>query len=365
MKRMLVWTALSAVLLACGIDVGPLGAPKIVLTPVLDTVFLGDQLVKRQVTFIDAHGTVQDPGPVAWSTRDTAFITVDPATGKITGHAPGNAVVLADAQGAEGFAVIVVSPLLKATLLIDTLLALPGDTFTVPVDVHHEAPGTPTIWFSATANAAFTVDSATGLVTANAVGGPSEIVVHAALGPDTVVDGGTVEVLQLADTSGGGAYYTIFGTVQRARRVTVRGSVYTRTGGAPTFRLTTQTIAGPTVEEQLDVVLGTVPADARAFAVDSISLANIPGSTPDPFCHLPGNWSAWFTLINASRLVGLSRNGGNITVTQVVTVPHGLVMSGHFYLPEQRTDRYDDPTGVLPVRGSFVAPVITDPTVCR
>ena len=83
MKRILVWTALSAVLLACGLDVGPLGAPKILLTPVLDTVFFGDQLVKRQVTYIDAHGAVQDPGPVAWSTKDTSVISVDPSTGMV------------------------------------------------------------------------------------------------------------------------------------------------------------------------------------------------------------------------------------------------------------------------------------------
>jgi len=365
MKRILVWTAFSAVLLACGLDVGPLTTPQIVLTPVLDTVYLGDQLVKRQVTFLDAHGNVQNPGPVTWSTKDTSIITVDAATGKITGRAPGNAVLLADAQGAEGFAVIVVSPLLNVTMLIDTLLAQPGDTFTIPVDVRHEAPGTPTVWFSADANAAFTVDSATGLVTANAAGGPFRVVAHAALSPDTVSDGGTVEVLQLTDTTGGGGYYTIFGTVQRARRVTVRGSIYARPGGAPTFRLMFQTISGPTTEEELDILLGTPPADARVIAVDSISVSEAPGGTVDPFCQPPRNWSAWFTLINSARLVALSRSGGNITISQVTTVPHGLVMSGHFYLPEQRTDRYDDPTGVLPIHGSFVAPVINDPTPCR
>jgi hypothetical protein len=365
MKRFLVWTMISAVVLACGLNVGPLGAPKLVLTPVLDTMFLGDQLVKRQVTFIDAHGNVQDPGPVAWSTRDTSIVSVDPATGKITALAPGNAVVLADAQTAEGFAVIVVTPLLKVTMLVDTNFAMPGDTFTVPVDVHHEAPGVPTVWFSATANAAFAIDSASGLVTANAVGGPFQIVAHAALGADTVTDPGTVEVLQLADTAGGGAYYTIFGTVQRARRVSVRGSIYSRPGGVPTLRLTLQTLSGAVVEEKLDIVLVTPPADAATIAVDSISIAEIPGGSVDPFCHPPGNWSAWFTLINTARLVGLSRNGGNIIVSQVVTVPHGLIMSGHFYVPEQRTDRYDDPTAVLPIHGSFVTPVITDPSPCR
>ena len=365
MRRTLVGAALAGVLLACGLDVGPLGAPKMVLTPVLDSMFTGDQLLKRQVTFIDAHGNLQDPGPVAWSTRDTAIIAVDPSTGKITGRSPGNAVVLADAQGTQGFAVVVVSPPLKVTMLVDTNLALPGDTFTVLVDVHHEVVGAPTVWFSAPANAAFTIDSASGLVTATAAGGPFDIVAHAALGSDTVTDGGTVEVRQLTDTIGGGGYYTIFGTVQRARRVDVRGSIYSRPGGASTFRLTFKSLLGTTIGEQLDLVLLAAPADARTFAIDSISLAAAPGGTVDPFCHPPGNWSTWFTLINSARLIALSRNGGSFTVTQVVTVPNGLIMSGRFYLPEQRTDRYDDPSALLPIHGSFIAPVISDSSPCR
>src|SRR5262245_12557435 len=119
MKRTLVWAVLGA--LACGLDVGSLASPKLVLTPLLDSIFLGDQLVKRQVTFYDAHGNQQDPGAVQWSTRDTAVVSVDPATGKITAHGPGVALVVADAQSAEGFAVVVVSPPFKLTMLIDTI----------------------------------------------------------------------------------------------------------------------------------------------------------------------------------------------------------------------------------------------------
>ncbi len=365
MKRTLVWAALCGVLLACGLDVGPLGSPKLILTPVLDTMFLGDLLIKRQVTFIDAHGNLADPGQVVWSTHDTAVITVEAATGKITGHGPGNAVLLADVQGAEGFAVIVVSPQLKVTLLVDTVFMMPGDTWTMPVDVKHEAPGTPVVWFGAASNAAFGIDSASGLVTTNAVGGPFPLVAHAALGSDTVTDGGTVEVLQPPDTVASEAYYTIFGTVQRARRVSVRGSIYPRRGDTLTFRLRLSTIQNGSAQEAVDLVLRTPPAGAAVFPIDSISLAEGPSSSTDPFCRPPRNWGAWFTVTSLTRLEALSRTGGNVTIMQIVTVPHGLVMSGHFYLPAQRTDRYDDPSGVLPIRGSFVAPVITDPSPCH
>lgn len=365
MKRILVWTALGLGLLGCGLDVGALNTPKIILTPLLDSMFLGDQLVKRQITFYDAHGNVQDPGAVQWSTPDTAVISIDAATGKITAHGPGIALVFANAQSAEGFAVVVVTPPLKVTMLVDTMFLMPGDTFVIPVAVKHEAPGSPVVWFSAAANPTIAVDSATGRVTANAVGGPIPVIAHAILTPDTVTDGGTVEVVQLSDTTGGVAYYTIFGTAQRARRVSVRGSLYPRTGGTQTLRLRLPTLQGAAIEEQVDILLRTPPASPGVFPIDSLSIQEGSGQTLNPFCSPPRDWASWYTITSSARLDALSRNGGNLTISQIVTVPNGLVMSGSFYLPVQRIDRYDDPTAALPIRGSFVAPVITDPTPCH
>lgn len=365
MKRILVGAALAGALLACGLDVAPLGVPRIILTPVLDTVFLGDQLVKRQLTFYDEHGNVQDPGAVLWSTTDTSVLSVDAASGKVTGHGPGIGVLHADAKSAEGFAVIVVAPPLKVTMLIDTLFLMPGDTLTIPRDVKHEGVGSPTVWFSAAANAAFTLDSATGRVTANAVGGPIQVVAHAALSPDTVTDGGTIEVVQPADTTAGVAYYTIFGTAQRAHRVPVRGSVYPRPGDTLTLRLHLPTKVGGITEESVDLLLRAPPVDAGVFPIDSISQAEAAGGSFDPGCRPPRNWGVWFTITGSSRVDALSRIGGSIAVLQVIPVTGGFVMSGTFYFAAQRTDRYDDPTAALPIHGSFVAPLITDPTPCH
>ena len=364
MTRLRVLAALSVFLAACSLDVAPLNNPKIILTPILDSLFTGDQLVKRQVTFVDSHGNVQDPGSVVWSTSDSTVITVD-ATGKITGHNPGLAVLYADAQNTEGFAVIVVSPPLKVTLLVDTIFLLPGDTFTAPVEVVHQAPGTPVVWFSANPSAAVTVDSATGLVTASAAGGPVFYSAHAALASDTVADGGTLTVLQLSDTTGGAGYYTVFGTVQRARRVIVRGSIYPRNGATPTFLLVMQTLNGATVLEEADVVLRTPPAGPGTFSVDSLGLLEIPRQGVDPVCNPPRDWARWFTFIQSARLDAVSRPGGTISIEQIVSVPHGQIISGHFYIPMQRTDRYDDPTALLPIRGSFVAPLITGSSTCH
>ena len=63
-------------------------------------------------------------------------------------------------------------------------------------------------------------------------------------------------------------------------------------------------------------------------------------------------------------VTALSRDGGTITVTRIVTVTGGLAISGRFRFDAQRTDFYFNPLGVVPVRGTFVAPLITDLRPC-
>ncbi len=367
MTRLRVLAALSVLLAACSLDVAPLHTPKLILTPVLDSAFVGELLLKRQVTYLDDHGNTADPGVVTWSSPDTSVISVDATTGRITGHGPGIAALFASAQNGtvQGFAVIVVSPVFNATLLVDSIMMMPGDTYRIPIEVLHKAPGSPTVWFTPVATATATVDSATGLITANAVGGPVPITVHAALAPDTVADYGTVEVLQLSDTEGGSAYYTIFGSAQRARRVTVRGSIYPRNGGAQTFRLSLTTPSGAITTEEADMVLRTPPASPGVFPIDSLGVQESASQSLDPYCAPPRDWGQWFTLLPGARLDAVSRSGGSLTISQIVVLPHGLAVSGHFYLPVQRTDRIDDPSGMLPIRGVFVAPVITAAANCH
>jgi hypothetical protein len=362
MKRRLALSALIAAGAACSLDVGPPSDLRIILAPVLDSIFIGDQLLHRTVTFYDAHGNNVNPGPVTWSSSDSTVISVDPSTGKITGLKAGVAGVLADAQGVEGFAVVVVSPTLKVTALLDSLAMMPTDTFTVPVAVTHENPGSPVVWFTA-ANPTFDIDSSTGLVTAKAVGGPTRFVVHAALAPDTVADSGTVQVIQMTDTSGGKAYYTIFGTAQRARRVTGYGLTYSRHGNAPTFNLHLPTQSGAITNESVDLILLNPPAAPGTFPIDSISTGEALGQT-DPYCTPPRNWGTWFTTTSTARVDAVSRQGGSITISQMVTVTGGVAISGHFFLPTVRTDRYTDPSAGLPVRGSFVLAMVPGTRIC-
>ncbi len=362
MKRIGITLALCAAFVGCSDTGGTSG--RLVVSPLLDSIFIGDTLTARQVLYTE-QGAVRDPGPILWSSSNPGVLQVDAATGKLTGLTAGFANVLAEARGVLGGALVVVSRPLQITLLLDSVFLMPGDTFTVPVHVEQQAPGVPVVWFSAAANAVFDVDSATGRDSAKAPGGPVRFVAHAALGADTTADSGTVEVVSLTDTIGGRASYAMFGTVIRSVKVSARALTYPRRDDTLTFRLRLPVVQGTTTVEALVITLRDPPAAPGSIPIDSISLAELLGPT-DLFCRPPRNWGLWSALTSAvTRVDGLSRAGGSITITQIVPVANGAAVSGRFYLPTQRGDFYDDPLGALPIRGTFVAPWITTAVRCE
>jgi len=364
MKRVSLAAAFVAALAACFGDIGTNDLSRIVLFPVLDTLFVGDGLPQRRVTYYNGQGTVQDPGVVQWLSADTAIMAVD-ASGRITGRKAGATLVLASAQGIQGSALVVVLGPLQVTLLLDSVYLMPGDTFTMPVQVDHQAPGTPTVWFTAATNAVFDVDSATGKDSAKAPGGPIPLIAHAALNTDTVADTGTVEVVQLTDTTGGKASFTMFGSVIRSRKAAARGLNFHRRGDTLTFRLRIPIVQGATTAEAVVITLQDAPTAPGSFAIDSITPTEGSGQQYDPYCRPPRSWGLWSVLTASSQLVALSRDGGSITITRMEPVANGMAISGRFYLPAQRIDLYDDPLGVLPIRGTFVAPLITTTPRCE
>ena len=364
MKHVSLSAALVAALAACFPGLEPVDQSRLVLNPVLDTVFVGDLLPQRQVTYYNANGNVQDPGVVQWVSADTSVLTVD-ATGRITGRKAGSALVLASAQGVQGSALVAVLGPLHVTFLLDSVYLMPGDTFTMPVQVDHQAAGTPTVWFTAATNAVFDVDSASGKDSAKAPGGPIPLIVHAALNADTVADTGTVEVVQLTDTTGGKASFAMFGSVIRSRKATARALNFHRRGDTLTFRLRIPLLQGSTTVEVAVITLQDAPTAPGSFTIDSISPAEAKGQQFDPFCRPPRNWGLWSVLTASAQLDALSRAGGSITITRMVPVANGMAISGRFYMPAQRLDLYDDPLGVLPIRGTFVAPLITTLPRCE
>lgn len=351
MHRLLLGVALIA---ACG-ENGPAASPRVVVDPLLDSLFVGDTLPARSATYLDARGDTQPAGPVRWASRDTTVARVDSVTGEIVGRGPGTAILEARANGVTGTAFLVVSRVLDLSLLLDTIYLMPGDTFTVPVTVHDKDGSPPPVWFQTSVNGVFTIDSASGRVTATGFGGPLPFAAHA----DSVTAGGVVEVVQLTDTAAGQGSFSVLGTVIRRARSGARAVHYRRQGDTVTFRISLPIVRqGITVENVLITLRDSVPVP-QTFPLDSISRVELLGSGANPICRPPRAWALWSIQTNPP-LRGLSRRGGGITITQVVPISNGRAVSGRFVFTGQRDDLYDDPLAALPIRGTFVAPLITD-----
>lgn len=364
MRRARLAAAAAAALLglalaaACG-ESGPGGSPRLAIDPVLDSLFVGDTLPARAVRYFDAHGDSQATGPVRWASADTTVVRVDSLTGELVGRGPGPVVLSARANGITGIALLVVSRVVDVALLLDTIYLMPGDTFTVPIDVRVKA-GTPAaVWFRTPANASHHVDSATGRDTAKVPGPARPFYVFAAVGPDTVADTGATEVVQLTDTVGGKAFYTVLGSAIQRARAGARAVNYRRQGDTVTFRVSLPTAAGGGTVENLVVTLRDSINAPGLFAIDSISLNEAFGAGADFICRPIRPWALW-SIQTAPPLRALSRRGGSLTITRVAVIAHGRALSGRFQFTGQRSDLYDDPLAALPIRGTFVAPLIDD-----
>ena len=350
----------------CSTSSGPSNLAQVLVAPVLDSIFVADSLGPLTVTYLGDNGQPQPSGAVTWQSGDPTVMSVNATTGKIVALKPGFALALASVHGVTGAALVVVSRALQVSLLLDTLYFMPGDTFTVPVQVKHQAAGVPTVWFKPLGgtNAVFTIDSATGKDSAKAIGGPLPFQVFAALGPDTVADTGAVRVLTLSDTTGGVGMYSILGTVIRRVNVVSQSTNYPDASTAQTFRLRLFLAQGTVTAEAVLVTIRTKVTAAGTLAIDSISPNEAFGSGFDPVCRPPRNWGSWTTVATTRPVVALSRPAGSVTITQLVPVTGGFAISGRFSFLAQRTDFYTDPLGVLPIRGTFVAPLTTTTGRC-
>jgi hypothetical protein len=338
---------------ACG-GTGPSVSPRVVVAPILDSLFVGDTVVARTARYFAANGDSQASGPVRWFSSAPSVFTVDSVTGVIAGTGPGAAVLAARANGVFGTAFLVVSRSLDLSLLLDTIYLMPGDTFTVPYSVRTKNGSPPPVLFTPVSSGVVTIDS-TGRITAGAAGGPVPFTAHA----DTVTASGTVEVVQLVDTLGGKSSFTVLGTVIRRTRAGARALNYRRQGDTATFRVSLPVVASNVTIENIVITLRDSVGVPVVAAIDSISLNEAFGSNSDPVCRPARAWAIW-SVLSSPPLRGLSRQGGTIAITQVATIAHGLAVSGRFAFTGQRNDLYSDPLGRLPIRGTFVAPLITD-----
>jgi hypothetical protein len=245
-------------------------------------------------------------------------------------------------------------------LLLDTVYAMPGDTLTIPVAVRKLALPPAVVWFQAPANAVYTIDSATGRLTAGTAGGPIPYYVHA----DTIADTGAVTVMTLSDTLGGKFFYSVVGTAIGHLGGSIKAANYRRSDGGRAFRLRGTYPAIGVTDKTVEIILPDSVIAPGVFAIDSLGLTEATNGLVS-YCIPPRRWALWSS--HSPSIAAYSRRPvGTLGIAQLVTVSNGQAISGHFRYITQRADMPTDPLGVLTIQGSFVAPlVLSDLTVCR
>src|SRR5258706_2118141 len=350
MKR-LVWCLAVAGGVACGDNSGPSGSPRLLVKPVLDSVYKADTGVSHFVIYLNAAGDTVAPGPVRWSSLTPGVFTVDSASGKVTAVAPGIAILVGTASGVSGRALIVVSDTLQVTALLDTIYLLPNDTISIPVSVQRKGGSPPAPWF-ATANAAIdTVDSASGLVTSRATG-TARYFVHVGALADT----GAIVVRQPDTTAANSrSFVTVSGTANRRIGGLAFAINSSRPSGAPGLQARAYSVSGTSLVDNVLLTALAPVAGAAAFPLDSISPNEAFGSGADPVCQPPRAWGSWTTFSVSPSVTALSRHsGGVLTITKVVSATGGTAVGGRFRFLARRTDLYGDSLGTVAVLGTFV-----------
>jgi hypothetical protein len=381
MKR--YWFALTAVAAAACFDVSSPIPPSLILSPILDSLFVGDSLVARDFAYYNGDGERANPGPLTWSIGPSSVATIDAATGVIHGVGKGVATVQASGGQAVGIALVAVSRPLDLTLLTDTVVLMQQDTFTIPVAVQKKnVSATDTVWFDPSPSPRVTINTATGLVTAVTSGGAVPYVAHVTSGgADTVSDTGAVVVLGLADTTSPGYFFqTVFGTAIRHEGGKAVAVNYQRLNGKQAFQLLGQALSPDS--SFLDSMAVTLPDSVirgdTTSEIDSLGLdearASSQLSTLSPICNPRRPWAMWRSNHNVTPLyaifafshgTSLDSVAGSISITQFANATGGgAIISGRYVFLAQRTDLFNDPLGVEVIRGTFVAPLRTRQDVC-
>ena len=322
----------AAALGACGDLGGVRTGGYLGVSPLLDSLFVGDQALPHQVTFFDIHGNPAPAGAITWSSVDSSVARID-ATGRVTARKRGAVLIVAQAQGFAASALVVVSDTLDITLLLDTVYVMPNDTLTVPVVAIKRSSPPAVVSFEAPSNPAYSID-ARGKITALAAGGPFPY-----------IDG------------------LIYRTIRNIGPVLAMN--YVAANGKQAFQLrgTFGSAASPSQVVQItnpdSVILSGL------YTIDSLNPGEDVASRvrPPAVCSAPRPWAFW-----AARPAGItaySRRGGQLGITQIVAITNGQAIGGHFTYSAQRSDYYSDPLALLSIYGSFVAPLVTSTTVCN
>jgi hypothetical protein len=381
MKR--YWLALTVVAAAACFDVSSPLPPILILSPILDSMFVGDSLLPRDVVYYNSDGQRANPGPLTWTIGPSSVATINATTGVVHGVGKGVATISVSGGQATGLALVAVSRTLDMTLLMDTVVLMQQDTLTIPYAVQKKnALAHDTVWFDPSSSSRMTITS-TGLVTAVTSGGALPYVVHVTTGgADTVSDTGAVVILALTDTTAAGHFFqTVFGTAIRHEGGKAVAVNYTRLNGRLAFQLVDSALStDSTLLDRLFVTLrDSIIRGDTTFEIDSIGSQEALGSQPgtlNPVCNPRRPWALWrsdhyvtplFTIFALSHGTPSDSVAGSMSITQFAPATGGgAIISGRYQFKAQRTEPflYGDPLGAEVIRGTFVAPLRTRLDVC-
>jgi hypothetical protein len=381
MRRYLFAVTIAAA--AACFDVSSPLPPTLILSPVLDSLFVGDSLAPRAFAYYNTDGQRANPGPLSWTIGPNSVATINPTTGVIHGAGKGVATVTASGGGATGIALVAVSRPLDLALLLDTIVLMQQDTFTIPVAVQKkDVAATDTVWFDPSPSSGVTINTSTGLVTAVTSGGAVRYVAHVTSGgADTVSDTGAVVVLGLTDTTAAGHFFqTVLGTAIRHEGGKAVAVNFAKLNGKLGFLLLTQALSPDSTLLDSTIVILPDSVIARNTTVDIDSI-NPSEASPSRFgslnsvCNPPRPWAFWRSANNGaapSFIFAYTHTtppdsvAGSITITQFANASSGgAIISGRYVFLAQRTDLYNDPLGVETIRGTFVVPLLTRQDVCQ
>jgi len=299
-----------------------------------------------------------------------AAVATVATSGEIHGVGRGQAYVTATASGASATALVVVSLPLDMTLLMDTVLLMPNDTFTIPLAIQHKNQAIPdTIRFDASPTpTVYAIDTVTGKVTA-AGPGTARYVAHVRAGPSPpVADTGAVVVIPPANAASVGKFFlTVVGANTRHEGGAALAINYPRQDGKLAFLLSdTLGSLNSTPYEKLLLVSPDSIIGPGVVAIDTINPQEAFQRVNNAVCTPPRAWGIWQSILISPGAPGPTAFSHGVTagilpgtlgVTQYVPVSGGTVISGRYAFTAQRGDYYFDPRGVVVIHGTFVSPL--------
>ena len=336
---------------ACGDDGGVAEVPvRVELTPDRDSLVVGEVATPFVAQAFNARDEPIPGALFTWRSDQPSIAAVDSLTGRVIAVARGVAAITArTGLVADTSEVFVIAPV-SLSLPLDTVILVPGDTFSVPVILQVAGGGAPPPVIFGGGNASVaSVDPSSGLVTAIGEG-----VVAFTAQADTVAVRGGIEVRSVTDTLNGTFYLGLSRALDRRGRFASRGFNHPTDDGGTAIQLVADGADGL---RRMAFLLTDSLSGTRIDTVGTLAPSDLdPGQ--DPVCLPPTSWVFYRDDSGSPSAVALSLGGGTVRFTSVAPIPGGWAVSGRLQATLQLTDVAGAPGRVSAI-ATFAVPVVS------